>query len=421
MRRVALVLAFSATWAGAERLTLKGAEEMALRSHPRLQSTRYQADAAKEVPTEVRARLKPQAFAASTGALAEDSNTRLLAGGFNNPIILSRWGVGVGMSQLVSDFGRTKHLAESAEKRAEAAGEAVRTTRAQILLSVHRSYFEALEAQAILRVASETVKARELLVNRATALAANKLKSELDVTFASVDLQEAKLLQSNAANAARSSIVQLSAALGLNAPGEFELVEEPLPEPLPADWEGLAKEALAQRPEIKQASLDEQAAAALVKSEKALLYPSINAVASTGVAPFHNQRLQGHWNAGGITVDLPFLNGGLFAARRREAEAKEKAASATVRDVANQVGRDVRLAYLNAVNAQERLQLSAVLIQQARQSFELAKARYDLGLSSIVEVSQSQLALTRAEIAQTRAKFEYQSARAMLTYQQGAL
>lgn len=416
-----LLLAGGLSCWGAQRMTLKEAEEMALRSHPRLQAARYQADAAQEVPAEVRARLKPQAFATTTGALAEDSNTRILAGGLNNPLILSRWGAGLGMSQLLSDFGRTRHLAESAEKRAAAAGEAARTVRAQVMLNVHRAYFSALAAQAMLRVARETVQARELVVNRAQSLAENKLKSELDVTFARVDLQEARLLESDAINAARSEQVQFSTALGLAAPGDFELVEEPLPAPLPTDWEAAARDALAQRPEIKQAALEEQSAAAVARSERALLYPSINAVASTGVAPIHGQRLQGHWNAAGIVVELPFLNGGLFAARRREAEAKDKAATAAVRDVTNQVARDVRVAYLAAVNAYERLQLTAGLIAQARQSFELAKTRYDLGLSSIVEVSQAQLALTRAEIGQARARSEYQSARATLAYQQGAL
>ena len=52
-------------------------------------------------------------------------------------------------------------------------------------------------------------------------------------------------------------------------------------------------------------------------------------------------------------------------------------------------------------------------------SFKLAQARYDLGLSSIVELSQAQLNVTRAEIAQASARFDYQSQRAVLHYQRG--
>ncbi len=414
-----LAILTTASWGG-QRLTLQEARDLALRSHPRIAVAQFQEAAAREAPVAVRSRMKPQGFAASTAALAEDTNTRLLAGGFNNPIIFSRWGMGVGVSQMVTDFGRTRSLAESAEKRAQAAGEAVRVTRAGILLRVTQSYYAALSAQAVRKVASETVKARSIVAERAATLAANKLRSELDATFARVDLQEARLLESNAANSERSALVDLANAIGMEAPGDFELVEEPAPAALPVDWEEAAKEALANRPEIRQARLDQDAAAAFARAEKALWFPTVNAMAATGVAPFHVERVQGHYNAGGITVDLPFLNGGLFGARRREAEARRNAAAASARDVANQVGRDVRLAYLNAANAYERLQLTAVLLSQARQSYDLSKARYDLGLSSIVEVSQAQLGLTRAEIAQATARFEYQSNLATLEYQKGA-
>jgi outer membrane protein len=64
---------------------------------------------------------------------------------------------------------------------------------------------------------------------------------------------------------------------------------------------------------------------------------------------------------------------------------------------------------------------TAQLLDQARQAMELAQARYDLGLSSIVELNQAQLQLTTAEIAVASAKYEYQTLRAGLEYQSGNL
>jgi outer membrane protein len=52
---------------------------------------------------------------------------------------------------------------------------------------------------------------------------------------------------------------------------------------------------------------------------------------------------------------------------------------------------------------------------------DLARGRYDLGLSSIVELSQAQLNLTSAQIANTTAQYDYQTERAILDYQVGAL
>ena len=61
------------------------------------------------------------------------------------------------------------------------------------------------------------------------------------------------------------------------------------------------------------------------------------------------------------------------------------------------------------------------MLDQATQALDLAQSRYDLGLSSIVELSQAQLNKTSAEIASAGAKYDYQFQRAVLDYQIGAL
>ena len=81
----------------------------------------------------------------------------------------------------------------------------------------------------------------------------------------------------------------------------------------------------------------------------------------------------------------------------------------------------MRVAWLNANTALQRLGVTAELLQQATQALDLAQARYDLGLGSIVELSQAQLNKTSAEIVSTSAKYEYQIQRAVLDYQTGAL
>ena len=60
-------------------------------------------------------------------------------------------------------------------------------------------------------------------------------------------------------------------------------------------------------------------------------------------------------------------------------------------------------------------------VDAATKSLDLAQARYDLGLSSIVELSQAQLNKTSAEIAGASARYEYQIQRSVLSYQTGVL
>ena len=83
--------------------------------------------------------------------------------------------------------------------------------------------------------------------------------------------------------------------------------------------------------------------------------------------------------------------------------------------------RDVQVAFLNASTAFQRLSVTQELLGQATQSLDLAQARYNLGLSSIVELSQAQLNLTSAQIVGSTAKFDYELQRAVLDYQMGVV
>ena len=85
------------------------------------------------------------------------------------------------------------------------------------------------------------------------------------------------------------------------------------------------------------------------------------------------------------------------------------------------VSRDVRVAILEAQTGFQRLDLTSQLLDQAPQEQELAESRYNLGLSSIVELTQAQLNKTRAEIEQASARYDYQARMAALRYQTGAL
>ena len=77
----------------------------------------------------------------------------------------------------------------------------------------------------------------------------------------------------------------------------------------------------------------------------------------------------------------------------------------------SKIARDVTVAWLDARTAYQRLDLTTQLFAQASDTLDLAQARYNLGLSSMVELTQAQLNKTRAEIEQATARYEYQRAR----------
>ena len=129
----------------------------------------------------------------------------------NNPSVFNRAAFGAGASQLITDFGRTYNLAASTKLQASAETQNAQATREQVLLEVDRDYFSVLQAQALENVAQQTVDTRQLLLDRVSILAANKLKSELDVSFARVSLEDAKLLLQRAQNDFDSALASLSA------------------------------------------------------------------------------------------------------------------------------------------------------------------------------------------------------------------
>ena len=138
-----------------------------------------------------------------------------------------------------------------------------------------------------------------------------------------------------------------------------------------------------------------------------------------GISPVHDDRLPDSYAAAGVNLSLPIFNGWLFAARQKEAALRAKAAEENLRDAEGNVIRDVRIAWLNLNNALERLRITGTLLENANEAFDLAQARYQIGSSSIVELSQAQLNKTAAEIANTSARFEVQIEQATVDYQIG--
>ncbi len=421
MKRILLIwVAALPLLAQVQRLTISDAERMALANHPRIKAANLEAAAAGQQVVEQRSNFFPILSGNFTGAGAGDNN-RIAAGALNNPVIFSRLASGVNVSQLLYDFGRTSKLVSSSRYNALAQQSTAQAAREDVLLEVDRAYYRALRSQAVLRVADQTVKARQTVDDQVHALAQSKLKSGLDVSFADVNLSQAKLLLVSAQNDVEASFAELAAAMGSGTPQSYDLADTPVPPTAPEDFAGALRTAVQKRPELASLRSSEQAAQAFYKSEKNLWLPSVSAVSALGVVPDHGVQLPGKYAAAGVNISIPIFNGRLFSARREEADLRAQAAAARLSEEELRVRRDVRMAWLAAQDAWQKLDLTRQLLDQAGQALDLAQARYDMGLSSIVELTQAQLGLTQAQIEQVTAKYDYQMRLAELDYQQGTL
>ncbi|HUS05171.1 MAG TPA: TolC family protein, partial [Bryobacteraceae bacterium] len=373
---MALCLSGAAFAQGTLRLTLKEAEKIAIQNNPRFAGAKYSAAAAGQIPSEISANFQPTLFGSLTGVGA-DGGSRLAAGGLNNPVVYNRLGSGLSISQLITDFGRTGSLVESAKLRAKAEDQVTESTRAEILLATDRAYFDVLRTQALEKVAEQTVAARQLVAEQVTALAQASLKSTLDVSFANVNLADARLQLAGARNNVNAALAVLATAMGIPGQQAFTLEEEAMPAPLPDTVLPLIQQALQDRPELASLRLQQNASGKFAEAERALSRPSIGVIATGGFSPAGQDTVPGRYGALGVNVNVPIFNGGLFKARRSEAELRSQAAAQSVKDLENRIARDVRVAFLEAATADARVGLANEFLKQAQLALDLAQSRYD--------------------------------------------
>jgi len=398
-------------------LSLKQAEALALKNNPQISVARLTALASHQVTREVRSSLWPTATGDLTGVDSKD-NSRITAGGLNNPIIYERAAAGVWVSQLITDFGRTSNLVSSANLAAKAEDQNAAATKEQILLAVDQAFYGALQAQAVLTVAQQTVRARQNVTDQVEALFKSKLRSELDFSFANVNLAQAKLLVLDAANNENGALATLTMILGYSGTQTFQLVEDATAITAPSsNVDDLISQALAARPEILSLGFLEQSAQKFHAAERDLFLPNIHAMGAVGDTPVRNPVLSNWYGAVGVNVEIPLFNGFLYAARSRESSLRAQAVHDRLLDLRNRIARDVRSGWLNANTAYARLSVTQQLLDQSNLALDLAQTRYRLGLSSIVELSQAQLQQTQAQISNAQAAYDYRLALAVLQYE----
>lgn len=404
------------------RLTQAEAEQMAIKNNPRVSVARLLALAQHQVVRETRAAELPTAIGEVTAEDAQNGS-RISAGSLSASRLIEHAGAGGGVTQLITDFGKTANLVAFSKLQEKAQNANAMATTEDIVLAADQAFFNALQAQALLKVADENVATRQLTETQVSQLTKNKLKSTLDLSFADVNLSQAKLLQLDARNNVDSTMAALDAVLGLDRQVLYELVEDTAQLNVPqADADQLLQLALRQRPDLQALSYSQQAAVKFSHAERDQMLPTISAAGTAGGVPVRpgEYYTTSWWGGVGVNIEIPIFNGFLYSAQAKEAGLRAQAASEQSRDLRDRIVRDVRTAWLQSNTAYQRVAVTEELLKQANLALQLAETRYRLGLSSIVELSQAQFQQTDAAIGNTDARYQYRLALAALNYQTGA-
>ncbi len=238
-----------------------------LKQHPQIAQANY-LTLAQEAVTEARSGFFPNANLYANAVGADSPGTRILAGGLNNPSVFGRGAGRIQVNQLITDFGRTANLTASSKFQALAPSQSADATREQVLLQVDVSYCSTvIKAQAVLRVAQQTLDTRQTLFGQITALATNDALG-LDVSFAGWKFRRCWW------NAPKTTPTPPWQHCPPRLAGEFHHLFQ-LAEQIPAagtvttNIDGLVQTALAHRPELLSLRDDRNAALHFAKSQRA--------------------------------------------------------------------------------------------------------------------------------------------------------
>jgi len=406
-------------------LGLRQAIEIALEKHPVIQAADANLKASEARTEQTRSLYYPQVYA--------NFDTIGGVGGINPRFVapagamlrqnLSQYAGGVIANQRLYDFGFTQNLVDSSQLAARAQEQDVNARRVLVILTVQRAYLNSLKQHRLVQIAEDTVRERGIIRSQVDTLYRQQLKSKLDLNLVQVELTNAESLLIKARNDLKASFAELNRAMGITGPEDYVLEEVPIEVRPKRPLETFITDSLS-HPELQRARELTRSADSRLTATKRQYLPTVSAIASAGdyevFDTSRNQRTGGWWTAGAM-VSVPLFTGFLIENQVREANAQKNVADANSLNIEQALTQQVTNAYLDTVTFAQQIKLAEEQVKTAQEALQLARQRYKLGLGSIVEVTQSEVALTGAQTRLADAQYDYKIAEVTLAYAAGSM
>lgn len=352
--------------------------------------------------------LRANAFLRPSGSLVQPNQTDFTAG--------------AGVSQLLYDFGQTSARIAANQFAAQALGEDVMTQKANVVMNVQRAYYEGLKRQRLVHIAEQTVREREVIQRQVDSLYRQQLKAKLDLDFVQVELSTAEVDLLRAKNDLKASYATLNNTMGVTEPNEYVLEDTAASVAETRPLESLLTISADKRPEILAVRERVRAAEQRIHAASDKRFPTLQAVGSAGDTEHlegrPNLRAGGWWGAG-VILSVPVFTGYLIENQVAEANEQYQEAQSNARNIEQAIRLEVTNAFLTVQTLAQQIKAIEVLVNHTQEALQLAQQRYRLGLSSIVEVTQAEVAVTSAETKLAEAQYEEKAAQALLAYSVG--
>ena len=409
-------------------LTIQDAVQIGLENHPRIKSANERIGSQEAVLGQQMSAYYPtvslnngyQTSQSGTGARADNASET-----FSSQ---------VNFDMTLYNFGKREGNVQAARETLNAIKQDYSTTTQDIVLSIKQAYYIYLGTQEVVRVRRETVRSRELLVRQARGFYEVGTRARIDVARA-----EANLFGAQADLIAAENNVKIAWVTLRNAMGSPRLAEQPVaadsPEiELSMNLAGARNIAFDSRSELKSFEALRKASDQLIATARRGHLPDLIFDASYGrrngssesvrKSGGDNERtlntfpLQPNWSVG-LSLNIPIFDGFRTTNRVEETLHNYYNIRAQEEERRQQIALEVEQSYLRVVEFQERIKATDSAARAAKENLDLAQGRYQVGVGSIIEVTDAETLYTDAQTTYIRTIYDYKLADAQLARAMG--
>lgn len=408
-------------------LDLRTALVLALEHSPAIAEVRAQIREQEGVLIFARAERLPRLDGVGTYDVIDQNRIE----GFGDIVVSDQqsWSFDVRLSHQIYSGGLYAANARSARARVQAAESRMRTVIDGVLLETSRNYFDGLLAREEISVQEEALEVLESQLQTAKAGFEAGSKPQFDVLQAEVALANAKPPVIRARNQYRLAIDRLRRTIGLPYPEGCEAgavrLTQSWPNPkVDAKLGDLLFQSLANRPELAELADQIVAAESDIKAARSIHRPKVEMFGMYGAQSLRFMGDAGDGLAGamgGVRVTVPLVDFGRTRGQVVQAASRLARIEAQADQQRLDIEGEVRQAFFDYDEASEILETSQLVVKQATEALRLAQNRFNAGALTQLEVLQSRLELTRAQLVEVQALHAYNVAVARLRQAVGTI
>jgi len=300
-------------------------------------------------------------------------------------------------------FGANRMALDAAQRRAQGAEASWHEARVSVAAETANQYYAFRACRRLLVLAEADVTSRAEIA-RLTELAANagfQSAANAALTRASVADGRSQVTALRAqCDVDVKALVMLTGLDERDLRTQLEGVSVALPLPAPVPLTELPAATLAQRPDVYAAAQQVAAASSEVGSAEARRYPRLSLSGSIGRNRFEtadgNFNLSS-WTVGPVAFSLPIFDGNRRRANVAAAAARYEEAASGYHAVVRRAVREVEESLVNLDSIAARSNDAQIAIDGYTASFDAARLRYQLGLSSLIELEEARRSKLAAE------------------------